>query len=60
MRDGLRALEDREKLRELQLEALRAKVQRGADSGPGIAATTVFASVRKRIAGSSHGDPGPR
>jgi len=50
IRDGLRALEDREKLRALKLQALRADIQRGADSGPGIPAKKAFADVRKRIA----------
>ena len=49
VRDGLRALEDREKLRVVKLEALRTEIQRGADSGAGIPAKAVFASVRKRI-----------
>jgi antitoxin ParD1/3/4 len=50
VRDGLRALEDREKLRSAKLESLRAEIQRGAESGAGIPAKAVFASVRKRIA----------
>lgn len=32
------------------LEALRADIQKGADSGQAIAADTVFAEVRERIA----------
>jgi len=35
VRDGLRALEDREKFRALKLEALRADIQQGINSGPG-------------------------
>ena len=50
IRDGLRVLEDREKLRALKLESLRAEIQRGADSGKGIPAETVFADVRRRVA----------
>jgi antitoxin ParD1/3/4 len=50
VRDGLRALEDREKLRALKLRALRDDIQRGADSGAGIPAKKAFAQVRKRIA----------
>ncbi|MBL8473091.1 MAG: type II toxin-antitoxin system ParD family antitoxin [Rhodocyclaceae bacterium] len=42
IRDGLRALEDREKRRTLKLEALRAEIQKGADSGAGIPAEDVF------------------
>ena len=60
VRDGLRALEDREKLRAAKLEALRTEIQRGADSGVGIPAKTVFASVRKRLAESGAAGPGPR
>ena len=40
IRDGLRALEEREKFRAMKLEALRAEIQRGADSGSGIPAST--------------------
>ena len=50
IRDGLRALEDREKFRSMKLEALRAEIQKGADSGAAILAETVFATVRARIA----------
>lgn len=55
VRDGLRALEDPEKLRAAKLGALRGGIQRGADSGPGIPAKAVFAAVRKRIAQSGKG-----
>ena len=34
IRDVLRALEDREKLRALKLEALRSVIQQGINSGP--------------------------
>ena len=50
VRDGLRALEDRERLRAAKLEALRADIQRGADSGAGIEAGAVFSELRKRVA----------
>ena len=50
VRDGLRALEDLEKLRALKLQALRDDIQRGADSGVGVPAKKAFADVRKRIA----------
>ncbi len=52
VRDGLRALEDREKLRVAKLESLRSSIERGADSGAGIPAKSVFAAARKRIAQS--------
>lgn len=60
VRDGLRALEDREKLHSLKLAALRKDIRRGADSGPGIAAKTVFESLRKRIAQSRVSGSGQR
>lgn len=51
VRDGLRALEDRERFRTAKLEALRADIQRGATSGAGIDSEKVFAEVRQRLAG---------
>ena len=60
VRDGLRALEDRDKLRAVKLESLRSEIQRGADSGAGIPAKSVFASVRKRIAQSGASESGRR
>jgi antitoxin ParD1/3/4 len=42
IRDGLRTLEEREQFRAMKLEALRAAIQKGADSGPGIPAEDVF------------------
>ena len=50
IRDGLRALEDREQFRVMKIGALRAEIQHGADSGTGIPAETAFAEVRARIA----------
>jgi antitoxin ParD1/3/4 len=34
MRDGLRLIEEREERRKAKLEALRAEIQKGIDSGP--------------------------
>jgi antitoxin ParD1/3/4 len=34
MRDGLRLIEEREERRQAKLEALRAEIQKGFDSGP--------------------------
>jgi len=34
LRDGLRLIEEREERRKAKLEALRAEIQRGLDSGP--------------------------
>ena len=58
VRDGLRALEDREKLKAAKLNTLRNEIQRGTDSGTGIPAKAVFAAVRKRIAHSGTGTDG--
>jgi antitoxin ParD1/3/4 len=55
VRDGLRALEDQERLRAVKLAALRSEIQRGADSGAGVPAKAVFAAVRKRVAQSGAG-----
>jgi antitoxin ParD1/3/4 len=48
VRDGLRALEDREKFRAMKLEALRAEIQKGADSGASIPAEEVFDRLRAK------------
>ena len=53
VRDGLRALEDRERLNAAKLAALRADIRHGSDSGVGVPADSVFAAVRKRIAQST-------
>lgn len=60
VRDGLRALEARERLHSAKLAALRADVQGGADSGVGIPADAVFAVARKRIAQSTAARSGRR
>ena len=52
VRDGLRALEDRERLRSSKLQSLATEIKRGAESGAGIAADAVFAEVRKRVSGA--------
>jgi antitoxin ParD1/3/4 len=57
VRDGLRALEDREKLRSAKLMALREDIKRGADSGKGIPAESVFAAARERIAQTKASGP---
>lgn len=48
IRDGLRVLEDREKFRAMKLEALRAEIQKGADSGEGLPAEKVFARLKAK------------
>ena len=42
VRDALRLMEEREQLRQVQLEQLRQQIQAGIDSGPGIPAEEVF------------------
>jgi antitoxin ParD1/3/4 len=48
IRDGLRALEVREKLRGLKLEALRSDIQQGINSGPGRPVQEVAAEMQAR------------
>lgn len=49
VREGLRLMEEREAEREARLQALRAEIARGRDSGPGIPADEVFARVQARV-----------
>jgi len=42
VRDALRLMEEREQLRQIQLEQLRQQIQAGIDSGPSIPAEEVF------------------
>lgn len=48
IRDGLRTLEDREKFRAMKLEALRAEIQKGMDSGNGFPAEEVFDRLKAK------------
>jgi antitoxin ParD1/3/4 len=54
MRDGLRLIEEREQHRMAKLEALRAEIQKGLDSGPAEEVGDMFARIkaegRKRLA----------
>ncbi|HWL19481.1 MAG TPA: type II toxin-antitoxin system ParD family antitoxin [Bradyrhizobium sp.] len=54
MRDGLRLLEEREERRKVKLEALRAEIQKGFDSGPAEEVGDMFERIkadgRKRLA----------
>src|SRR5882672_7496933 len=54
MRDGLRLIEEREQRRMAKLEALRAEIQKGLDSGPAEEVGDMFARIkaegRKRLA----------
>ncbi|MCX7112711.1 MAG: type II toxin-antitoxin system ParD family antitoxin [Proteobacteria bacterium] len=42
VRDALRLMEEREQLRQIQLEQFRQQIQAGIDSGPSIPAEEVF------------------
>jgi len=54
MRDGLRMIEEREERRKAKLEALRAEIQKGFDSGPAEEIGDMFARIkaegRKKLA----------
>jgi antitoxin ParD1/3/4 len=57
VRDALRTWKMKRKLDALQLSALRRLVKQGAESGPGIGATTVFSRLRKKYAANSTAKP---
>lgn len=50
VRDSLRLLEEQDAMRQARLDALRAEIEHGASSGPGIPADQSFANARQRIA----------
>ena len=54
MREGLRLVEEREERRKAKLEALRAEIQKGFDSGPAEDVGDMFERIkregRKRLA----------
>ncbi|PBN42038.1 type II toxin-antitoxin system ParD family antitoxin [Sphingobium sp. D43FB] len=50
IRDSLRLLEEQDAMRQARLDALRAEIERGTSSGPGISANQAFANARHRIA----------
>ena len=54
MREGLRLVEEREERRKVKLEALRADIQKGLDSGPAEEIGDMFERIkaqgRKRLA----------
>ena len=54
LRDGLRLIEEREERRRAKLEALRAEIQKGIDSGPPEEVGDMFERIksegRKRLA----------
>lgn len=61
MRDGLRMIEEREERRKAKLEALRAEIQKGFDSGPaeevdlGDWIKSIKTRGRQRLAAEKHG-----
>jgi antitoxin ParD1/3/4 len=61
MRDGLRMIEEREQRRNAKLEALRAEIQKGFDSGPaeevdpGEWIKSIKARGRERLAAEKNG-----
>lgn len=52
VRDGLRVLEECDQFRAMQLNALRAEIRKGIDSGPGIPAAEVFAKPFRKFPAS--------
>ena len=48
VRAGLRLLEDQEQLKAVRLQELRAALQAGASSGPGVAADSVFDRLERK------------
>jgi antitoxin ParD1/3/4 len=48
VREALRLLEGRERLREIELEEYRAKIREGMESGPGVPAEEVFARLEAK------------
>jgi antitoxin ParD1/3/4 len=56
MRDGLRLMEEREQLRAAKMDALRAAIQMGLNSGPAddFDIDDVKLRGRQRLAASSH------
>lgn len=49
IRDGLRTPEEREKSCAMKLEALRAEIQKGLESGPGIPDEEVMDEMRASV-----------
>lgn len=49
VREGLRLLEEQDRLQQIKLEMLRAEIEKGRNSGAGIPVSEVFKSVRQKI-----------
>jgi antitoxin ParD1/3/4 len=50
VRDALRLLEEREELRQAQINQLRDKIQEGINSGPGVPAEEVLSRLEAKYA----------
>jgi len=48
VREALRLLETRERMREIELEEYREKIREGVESGPGIPAEDVFTRLEAK------------
>jgi antitoxin ParD1/3/4 len=48
IREALRLLETRERMREIELEEYREKIREGVESGPGIPAEDVFTRLEAK------------
>ncbi len=48
IRDGLRLLETRQRLQEIEIEEYREKIREGIASGPGVPADEVFARLEAK------------
>jgi antitoxin ParD1/3/4 len=48
VREALRLLETRERMREIELEEYREKIREGMESGPGIPAEDVFTRLESK------------
>lgn len=53
--DSLGLAKELEATRQARFDALRAEIEQGATSGPGISGDRVFANARQRIAGIAAG-----
>lgn len=48
VREALRLLEERDRLKEIRIDELRKEIQKGLDSGPAIPGEEVFRRLRER------------
>lgn len=59
IRDALRLLETRERLREIEIEEYRESIRAGIDSGPGLPAEQVFTRLEAKYQAMLDGRPEP-